>query len=55
MIAPMKSRSISKLGHLGLKTRSPGQIKENIVSTLEVPFFQTIVMNLAQNVCLDDF
>ena len=28
--------------------------KENLVNTLEVTFFLDIIMNLAQNVCLDD-
>ena len=33
-------RSGSKLGHLGSKTRSPGQITENLVNTLVVTFFK---------------
>ena len=65
-----------KLGHLVSKTRSPGQIKEDLVNTLEVKFetgshgvkklgyqaksprghiFEAIIVNLAQNVCLDEF
>ena len=35
MLTPIKSRSSSKLGHVGSKTRSQGQIIENIVYTLE--------------------
>ena len=31
----MKSRSELKLGHIGLKTRSPGQILEKIMCTLQ--------------------
>ena len=41
MFAPMKSRSSSILGHFGLKTRSPGQIKRKIVNTL----FKAVIMN----------
>ena len=56
MFASVKSRSDSKLDHLGLKTRSPGQIsKKNLGNTLAVTFFEAVIMNLAQYVCLDDF
>ena len=48
-------RSSLKLGHkcqkLGLQAKS----KENLVDDLEVTFFEVIIMNLAQNDCLDDF
>ena len=38
MFAPMKFMSGSKLGHSGLKIRSPGQIKEDIVDILKLHF-----------------
>ena len=47
----MISRSGSKLDHLGLKTRSPGQIKGKPSSHI----FGAVIMNLAQDVCLDEF
>ena len=50
MFAPLKSRSSSKLGHLGSKLGHQDKSKENIVNTLEVPFFKQ-----SSNVCLDDF
>ena len=53
MFAVIKSRSGSKLGHLGQKLGHQVK-KENIVNTLG-HIFQAIIMNLAQNVCLDDF
>ena len=54
MFVLMISRSSLKLGHLRSKTRSPGQISENLVNT-SGHIFEAIIMNLAQNVCLDDF
>ena len=54
MFAPMKSMSSSKQGDLGSKLGHQVKSKENILNTLEVTFFQSIPMNLAQNVCLDD-
>ena len=53
MFVLMISRSGLKLGHLGSKTRSPGQISRFEHSTGHI--FEAIIMNLAQNVCLDDF
>ena len=49
MFVLITSRSNSKLGHLESNTRLRGQIKENLVNTLE------IIMHLTLNVCLDDF
>ena len=51
----MISRSGLKLGHLVSKTRYQAKSRKNLVNTLGVTFFQVIIMNLAQNVCLDDF
>ena len=53
MFVLMISRSSLKLGHLIPKTSSPGQIKGNLVDSRGHMF--EIIMNLAQNVCLDDF
>ena len=44
-----------KLGQLGSKTRSLGQIKVKPYLHSRVHIFEAIIMNLAQNVCLDDF
>ena len=55
MFAPMKSRSSLKLGHLGSKTRSPGQIKGKYCKHSRGPIFKAIIMSLVQNVCLDDW
>ena len=51
----MISRTGSKPGHLGPKPRSPGQIKDNLVNTIEITVILVIINNLAQNVCLNDF
>ena len=48
-------RSSLKLGPLGSKTRSPGQISGKPCYHSSGHIFQAIIMNLAQNVCLDDF
>ena len=37
-----------KLGH-------QAKSKENLVNTLVVTFFEAIIVNIAQYVCLDDF
>ena len=55
MFVLMISRSSSKLGHLGSKTRSPGQISGKSCYHSRGHIFQAIIINLAQNVCLDDF
>ena len=44
-----------KLDHLGSKTRSPGQIKGKPCKHPRGNIFEVIIMNIAQNVCLDDF
>ena len=49
MFVLMISKSSSKLGHMAISA------EKNLVITLAVTFFQGIIMNLGQNVCLDDF
>ena len=52
MFVLMISMSDLKLGHLGSKTRSLGQTKENLVNTRD-HISEAIIMNLAQNlVCM---
>ena len=55
MFVLMISRSGLKLEHLGLKTRSPGQISVKSCYHSSGHIFQAVKMNLAQNVCLDEF
>ena len=55
MFVLMISRSSSKLEHLGSKTRSPGQIRVKSCYHSSSHIFQAVIMNLAQNVCLDEF
>ena len=54
MFVLRSSRSHSKLGH-GSKTRSLGQIKGRPCLHSRGHNFESIIMNLAQNVCLVDF
>ena len=49
----MKSRISLKLGHVGLKTRSLGQILEKPCVRSRGHIFSPILMKLGQNVCLD--
>ena len=49
----MKSRISLKLGHVGLKTRSLGQILEKPCVHSRGHIFSPILMKLGQNVCLD--
>ena len=53
MFVLMISRSSSKLGHLGSKTRSPGKISGKSCYHSSGYIFEAIIINLAQNVCLD--
>ena len=46
---------VKRLDHLGSKTRSPGQIKGKTCQHSRGHIFEVIIMNIAQNVCLDDF
>ena len=46
---------LMKLGHLESKTRSPSQIKGKSCKHSSGHIFEATIMNLAQNICLDDF
>ena len=54
MFVLMISRSSLKLGHLKSEIRSAGQIKGKLCWCSRGHIFE-VIMNLAQNVCLDDF
>ena len=43
-----------KMGHVGSKTRSPGQILEKPCVRSRGHIFSRILMKVGQNVCLDD-
>ena len=52
----MISRSSLKLGHLGSEYSHQAKSKENLVNTCVFEaIFEAIIMNLAQNACLDEF
>ena len=55
MFVLMISRSGIKLGQLESETRSPDQIKGKPCWHFRGHIFEVVIMNLAQNVCLDDF
>ena len=55
MFVLMIFRSKSKLGHLGSKSKSQGQIKGKSCYHSRDHIFKVIIMNLAQNVRFDDF
>ena len=48
------SRPSSIMGHVGLKTRSPGQILGNFCLHSRGYICNLILMKLCQNVCLDN-
>ena len=50
----MKSRTSLKVGHVGPKTRSMGQIVEKPCLQYRGHIFCLIIMKLGQNVCLDE-
>ena len=50
----MKSRASSKMGHVGSKTRSLGQILEKPCVRSRGYIFSRILMEVGQDVCLDD-
>ena len=50
----IKSRTSSKLGYVGSKTRSLGQILEKPCVRSRGHIFSSILMKLGQNVCLDE-
>ena len=53
MFVLMKSRTDLKTDHIGSKTRSLGQILEKPCVCFKVHIFDSILMKLGQNVCLD--
>ena len=53
MFVLIKSRTGLKLGHVGSKTRSLGQILEKPCVRSRGHIFSPIVMKLGQNVCFD--
>ena len=50
----MKSRTSSKMGHVGSKTRSLGQILEKPCVRSRGHILSQILMEVGQDVCLDD-
>ena len=54
MFVSVKSRTSSKLGHVGSKTRSLGQILEKHCVPSRGHIFSPILIKLDQNVCLDE-
>ena len=54
MFVLMKSRTSSKMGHVGSKTRSPGQILEKPCVRSRGHILSRILMEVGQDVCLDD-
>ena len=50
----MKFRTSSKIGHVGSKTRSLGQILEKPCVYSRGHAFSPIIMKPSQNVCLDE-
>ena len=55
MFVLMISRSDLKLGYMGSKIGHQAKSKENLVKHSSGHIFEAIIMNLAQNVCLDEF
>ena len=54
MFVLMKSPTSLKMGHVGSKTRSLGQMLEKPCVPSRGHIFSPIVMKLGQNVCLDE-
>ena len=54
MFVSIKSRTSSKLGHVGPKIRSLGQILEKPCVRSRGHILSPILMKLGQNVCLDE-
>ena len=53
MFVLIKSRTSLKLGHVGLKTRSLGQILEKPCLRSRCHIFSQILVKFGLNVCLD--
>ena len=49
----MKSQTSSKIGHVGSKTKTLGQILEKPCVRCTGQFFSPVIMKLGQNDCLD--
>ena len=49
-----ESRMSLKMGHMGSKTRSLGQILEKLCVCFRGQIFRPIIMKLGQNVCVDE-
>ena len=54
MFVSMKSRTSSKMVHVGSKTRSLGQILEKPCVRSRGHILSRILMEVGQDVCLDD-
>ena len=54
MFVLIKPKTSSKMGHVGSKTRSQGEILEKLCVCLKGHIFSPILMKLCQNVCLDE-
>ena len=54
MFVSMKSQTIPKMGHVGSKTRSLGQILEKPCVRSRGHILSRILMEVGQDVCLDD-
>ena len=54
MFVWMISRTSSKIGHVGSKTRSTGQILEKPSVRSRGHILRRILMKVGQDVCLDD-
>ena len=54
MFVLIKSWTSLKMGHVGLKTRSLGQILEKLCVCSRGHIFSLNVMKLSLNVCLDE-
>ena len=50
----MKSQTISKMGHVGSKTRSLGQMLEKPCARSRGDTFNQMIMKFGQNICLDE-
>ena len=54
MFVMMKAGTSLKMGHVGSKTRSLGQILEKSCVPSGGQIYSPIIMKLGQNVCLDE-
>ena len=55
MFVPMSTGFLLKLGHVGSKTRSGGQIKEKPGEHSRGHSFDPILIKLSQNVCPNEY